>query len=82
VDVVLRARHTALANEFACLSSDFRIIKTEPGSDYPRTIEAFCVEPRAEHFGKRLESFKQSCAECLYLAPRDETEPLAPMPAP
>jgi hypothetical protein len=82
MDIALRARHTALASEFACLATDLRIIKTDPGSGFSRTIEAFCVEPRAEYFSKLLESFKKCCAECAYLVQRDETEPLAPLPAP
>lgn len=82
VDVFLRARHTSLANEFSCAAAELQILKTELGTGFPRTVEAFCTEPRAEHFSKLLESFKKSCADCIYLVQRDETEHLAPMSAP
>ena len=82
VDVILRARHTWLANEFGCAMTELRIMKTEPGAGLPRTIEAFCSEPRAENFGKILESFKKCCADCAYLVPRDETESLTPLSVP
>jgi len=79
VDVILRARHTSLLNEFGCAATELRIRKTEPGTGHPRTIDAFCLEPRAEHFSRLLESFKKCCADCAFLVPRDETEPLAPL---
>lgn len=82
VDVILRVRHSALLSEFGCTATELRIMKTEPGTGHPRTIEAFCSEPRAEHFSKLLESFKKCCADCAFLVARDETEPLAPMSVP
>jgi len=67
MDIVLRARHDALVVEFPCLSTELRLVKTAPGADYPRSIQAFCTDTRASAFGGPLESFEESCSACQYL---------------
>lgn len=79
MDVVLRARHTALVKEFVCLATELRIVKTEPGSLYPRSIDAFCTDPRASNFDKLLLAFEDSCAGCAFLRQRDPGEQFAPV---
>jgi len=67
MDVVLRARHDALVAEFPCVSTELRLVKTSPGADYPRTLQAYCTDTRAAAFGGPLESFEESCSACQYL---------------
>ena len=73
MDVELRARHNALGVEFQCLATELRIVKSGPGVKYPRTIEAFCTEPRAQHFDLLLASFGECCAACRFFARRGDT---------
>jgi hypothetical protein len=72
VDFVLRQRHDDLVREFPCISTQLRIVKTSPGSRYPRTIEAFCTNTRAKNFGQLLETFDKSCSTCPYFQAVDE----------
>jgi hypothetical protein len=68
VDVVLRARHDQIEQEFLCASTELRLLHTPPGSRWTRTIEAFCGDERAERFGTRLTDFSSCCATCRYLS--------------
>lgn len=67
MDVVLRARHDALVAEFPCAATEFRIVKTPPGSAFSRSIDAVCTDARAGRFGNSLVSYEDFCASCLYL---------------
>lgn len=77
MDIALRARHDALDREFLCRSTELRLLKVEPAKPFRRTIEAFCVEPRAARFDMLLESYATCCLDCIYLTPRGEPESLA-----
>jgi hypothetical protein len=72
MDVVLRKLHDTLVAEFICTSTELRIVKTGAGEQYPRTIQPFCTDSRAQSFGQILESFEETCAPCPYLQRRQE----------
>jgi hypothetical protein len=66
VDVVLRARHDELVEEFPCASTALRLVRTPAGSPWTRTIEAFCADGRAQRFGTQLTDFASCCASCAF----------------
>ena len=82
MDVVLRARHDLLMEEFRCTATELRLLRTPPGSNWTRSIDPFCGEPLAPRFGSLLSDFQTCCAACSFLSFRlipddDEEEPRA-----
>lgn len=75
MDAVLRTRHDALSDEFICIATEFRIVRTPPGSAYSRTIDAYCGDERAGRFESRLTDYHTCCSGCAFLSPRPEFEP-------
>jgi hypothetical protein len=71
VDVVLRARHDQLAQEFRCAATELRLLHAPPGSRWPRAIEPFCSDERAARFGAQLSDFATCCARCEFFSPTD-----------
>ncbi len=74
MDVILRARHDQLVQEFLCAATKLRLQHTPPGSQWTRAIEAFCGDERAERFGTQLTDFATCCAGCQYLSLGDSAQ--------
>jgi hypothetical protein len=74
MDMVLRARHDALADEFVCSATQFTIVRTPAGSLYSRTIDPFCGDERAGRFGNLLSDYETCCATCSFLSPRSDSD--------